>query len=93
VSSSNYISVIMKHIRSISGINYQNAVNDILYHYYKSENIIFESINSQGGDFKNDGWVPDKGILVIFLEIVHILIVLQQSKITQRTTYHRHLKV
>ena len=56
----------MKHIRSISGINYQNAVNDILYHYYKSENIIFESINSQGGDFKNDGWVPDKGILVIF---------------------------
>lgn len=55
---SDYINGVITFLRSKDGIDFQKAVTDILYEYYKAREIFFEKVSWLGGDYKNDGWVP-----------------------------------
>lgn len=54
-----YIKTIIVYIRSKNGIDYQLAIRDILFCYYKSLGKTYDMPNPAGGDYKNDGWCKE----------------------------------
>lgn len=61
MNNSDYINGILRYIRGISSINYQNAVGCILSIYYEGTKT-FEMPSPYGGDDKNDGWVVEDAL-------------------------------
>lgn len=61
MNNSDYINGILKHIRGLSSINYQNAVGCILSTYYEGVKT-YEMPSPYGGDDKNDGWVVEDAL-------------------------------
>lgn len=61
MNNSDYINGILKYIRGLSSINYQNAVGCILSIYYEGTKT-FEMPSPYGGDDKNDGWVVEDAL-------------------------------
>ena len=61
MNNSDYINGILKYIRGLSSINYQNAVGCILSIYYEGAKT-YEMPSPYGGDDKNDGWVVEDAL-------------------------------
>ncbi|MGG2025048.1 hypothetical protein AB1282_04675 [Gottfriedia sp. S16(2024)] len=54
-----YIEAIVIYIRSVTGINFQLQLKDILRAYYKYKGLTYGMPDFYGGDQKNDGWVKE----------------------------------